>query len=118
VRPLSRRQRRLLAALLPAILAVAAVAAVLYWPSRGQAPYVPGAEVEGITAQLERTVPEDFTPVRFTDVTEEAGIDFRHFHGTRSTQLPEDMGSGLSAPAQRRRWPLHGRHGGRRRRRP
>jgi hypothetical protein len=34
--------------------------------------------------------------VRFTDVTRQAGIHFTHFHGTRSTQLPEDMGSGAA----------------------
>jgi hypothetical protein len=34
--------------------------------------------------------------VTFTDVTLEAGISFRHFEGTRSTQLPEDMGSGAA----------------------
>jgi len=34
--------------------------------------------------------------LRFTDVAEAAGIRFRHFHGRRSTQLPEDMGSGAA----------------------
>jgi hypothetical protein len=34
--------------------------------------------------------------VQFTDVTEKAGIHFEHFHGVRSTQLPEDMGSGAA----------------------
>ena len=32
--------------------------------------------------------------VTFTDVTNEAGIDFQHSGGTRSSLLPEDMGSG------------------------
>ena len=32
--------------------------------------------------------------VTFTDVTSEAGIDFQHSSGTRSSLLPEDMGSG------------------------
>ncbi len=32
--------------------------------------------------------------VTFTDVTNEAGIDFQHSSGTRSSLLPEDMGSG------------------------
>ena len=32
--------------------------------------------------------------VTFTDVTDEAGIDFQHSSGTRSSLLPEDMGSG------------------------
>ena len=35
--------------------------------------------------------------VTFTDVTVRAGIDFVHFQGgVRSTQLPEDMGSGVA----------------------
>jgi enediyne biosynthesis protein E4 len=34
---------------------------------------------------------------RFTDVTELAGLDsFRQFQGSRTSQLPEDMGSGLA----------------------
>ena len=36
-------------------------------------------------------------PVRFDDVTEEAGIRFRHFKGeTGKRYLPETMGSGLA----------------------
>jgi len=34
--------------------------------------------------------------VRFVDAAEAAGIRFRHFAGQRSTQLPEDMGSGAA----------------------
>ncbi len=41
-------------------------------------------------------VPADYPRVTFTDVTEKAGIHFQHFHGVRSTQLPEDMGSGAA----------------------
>ena len=37
-----------------------------------------------------------YPPVSFTDVTEQAGIHFQHFQGVRSTQLPEDMGSGAA----------------------
>lgn len=33
-------------------------------------------------------------PVQFRDVTLAAGIDFVHSHGSRSSLLPEDMGSG------------------------
>lgn len=35
------------------------------------------------------------TPVQFRDVTLAAGIDFVHSHGSRSSLLPEDMGSGV-----------------------
>jgi hypothetical protein len=58
--------------------------------------YTPGEAVEGITSELARKIPPGYQPVRFTDVTRKAGIDFAHFHGTRSTQLPEDMGSGAA----------------------
>jgi hypothetical protein len=34
--------------------------------------------------------------VAFRDVAEAVGLRFTHFHGRRSTQLPEDMGSGLA----------------------
>lgn len=43
-----------------------------------------------------RSLPSNYPRVKFTDVTEEAGIHFEHFHGVRSTQLPEDMGSGAA----------------------
>jgi Flp pilus assembly protein TadD len=58
--------------------------------------YRPGEAVEGLTAELERTLPPDYPRVTFTDVTAAAGIHFTHFHGTRTSQLPEDMGSGAA----------------------
>lgn len=59
-------------------------------------PYQPGDTVEGITRSLDRDIPADHARVRFTDAAPEAGLDFVHFYGTRSTQLPEDMGSGAA----------------------
>jgi enediyne biosynthesis protein E4 len=41
-------------------------------------------------------LPADYPHVQFKDVTERAGIHFQHFHGIRTTQLPEDMGSGAA----------------------
>jgi hypothetical protein len=38
----------------------------------------------------------DPSRVTFSDQAEAAGVRFRHFHGTRTSQLPEDMGSGLA----------------------
>src|SRR6266478_2548222 len=43
-----------------------------------------------------QNLPSDYPRVKFTDVTEQAGIHFKHFQGVRSTQLPEDMGSGAA----------------------
>jgi tetratricopeptide (TPR) repeat protein len=80
-----------------AFVAIAAVALLLLRPS--PEPYTPGAEVERgeeITRSLARALPPDAPQVRFTDATQEAGIRFEHFSGSRSMQLPEDMGSGLA----------------------
>ncbi|MFQ5876610.1 MAG: FG-GAP-like repeat-containing protein [Acidobacteriota bacterium] len=63
------------------------------------APYTPGADRgagEAITRRLERDLPEDVPAVRFTEVAGQSGLRFRHFQGTRSVQLPEDMGSGAA----------------------
>jgi tetratricopeptide (TPR) repeat protein len=58
--------------------------------------YRPGEVVDGVTSELARGLPEDYPRVVFTDVALQAGIDFRHFGGARSSQLPEDMGSGAA----------------------
>jgi hypothetical protein len=59
--------------------------------------YSPGEHVEGITNELERGLPPGFSPrVQFVDVAQQAGLRFTHFPATRSTQLPEDMGSGAA----------------------
>ena len=93
----SRRRRLLFKTLVPGVaFVVLGTVAVVLLQAGNDSPYVPGQEVEGITRELDRTVPEGFKPVRFRDVSREAGIDFVHFDGFRSTQLPEDMGSGVA----------------------
>jgi len=80
-----------------ATAALLATAVVLLRPK--PAPYTAGAEQAGsdeITHNLTRTPPSNLPPVRFEEGAAAAGIDFRHFHGTRSTQVPEDMGSGVA----------------------
>ena len=77
------------------ILIVAATILIVLALPEAQ-PYKSGEKVEGITSELERQLPKDYPRVTFTDVAIEAGIDFIHFHGIRSTQLPEDMGSGAA----------------------
>ena len=57
----------------------------------------PGQPVEGLTSILSRNAAENETPIRFKDVTADSGIHFRHFPATRSSLLPEDMGSGVAA---------------------
>jgi len=75
-------------------LGVATLAA-LRW-QRPEAAYRPGVDLVGVTSDLARTLPPDYPRVVFTDVTQQAGITFQHFSGTRSSQLPEDMGSGAA----------------------
>jgi enediyne biosynthesis protein E4 len=95
-----RRTRRSSQALTTAVLASVFVATAVVFgivqPWKAERPYVPGQGVEGITRELDRQAPASAPAVRFTDVAAEAGLDFRHFHGSRSVQLPEDMGSGLA----------------------
>jgi hypothetical protein len=64
-----------------------------------QAPLPPssgGQKARGMYRGVNRAPSTDYPRVTFTDVAEQAGIHFQHFHGTRSTQLPEDMGSGAA----------------------
>jgi hypothetical protein len=72
-----------------------ATAATLRW-RQPQLNYQPGEDREGITSDLARDLPANYPRVTFTDVTAQSGINFRHFSGTRSSQLPEDMGSGAA----------------------
>jgi hypothetical protein len=69
-------------------------AVVIFKPS--PKPYIPGEDIEGLTDELARSLPSDYPRVTFTDVSVGAGIDFRHFSDSRTTQLPEDMGSGAA----------------------
>ncbi len=89
------RRRTLRRLSLSGAVLVGGVLAVLLWPDGDEA-YVPGERVEGITDTLGRSLPEDHPPVAFTEVTEEAGLRFRHFEAVRSGRLPEDMGSGVA----------------------
>jgi enediyne biosynthesis protein E4 len=58
--------------------------------------YHPADEVAGLTATLNRDVPDGAPVVEFVNATIEAGIDFVHFSGRRTSQIPEDMGSGAA----------------------
>ena len=75
---------------------VCAVAVVFLLLRPVPPPYVPGTPVEGVTADLVRDLPAAVPTVRYTDASTEAGVVFKHFHGARSHQLPEDMGSGVA----------------------
>ena len=61
-----------------------------------QATYRPGQPVEGLTSELSRRLPPEYRPVTFVDVSRQAGITFRQFWRDRTSQIPEDMGSGAA----------------------
>ncbi|HET9384533.1 MAG TPA: VCBS repeat-containing protein, partial [Gemmatimonadales bacterium] len=70
--------------------------AVTVFALKPQAAYRPGQPVEGLTSELSRRLPSEYRPVTFVDVSREAGIAFRHFWRERTSQIPEDMGSGAA----------------------
>jgi enediyne biosynthesis protein E4 len=101
--PVFRRRRRtwrtnrlLMAGALLGLFGGTAAIVGIVRPWEAQRPYVPGERAEGITSSLEREAPGEAPTVLFTDEAAEAGIGFQHFHGARSVQLPEDMGSGVA----------------------
>ncbi|NIM13171.1 MAG: tetratricopeptide repeat protein [Candidatus Aminicenantes bacterium] len=97
-RKLGKRRRRLywtFGFLAVAIIVGITIGILLHRSSRPST-YRPGEKIEGITSKLSLNIPEEAPTPRFSDVTSQAGIDFRHFIGPRSSQLPEDMGSGAA----------------------
>lgn len=48
------------------------------------------------SALLDREIPKDAPNIRMVDGTAQAGIQFRHFDGVRSSTILEDMGSGVA----------------------
>ncbi len=86
-----------MAALLSTIAVVAAVAGVVVYRATRPEVRRPGEKLPEITAKLARNLPAEAPMPRFTDVTAAAGLaGFRSFAGDRTSQLPEDMGSGLA----------------------
>ena len=78
---------------LPVLVAVAIIALV---QRNRDVPYVPGQETEGITRSLDRELTRHASPLRFTEVSEQAGLRFEHFPFRRTSQIPEDMGPGVA----------------------
>ncbi|MCH8327492.1 MAG: CRTAC1 family protein [Candidatus Marinimicrobia bacterium] len=93
---LSDRRRRIITTSVVIALFVVGATAVVRLSTNRERPYRPGENIEGLTARLSRAIPDDYPRVTFTDATAEAGIEFRHFYGERTTQLPEDIGSGAA----------------------
>ena len=91
-----RRRRLLVRTASLAGLFVAAAGIAVWIGTRPEPTYRPGEVVQGLTADLARDLPPDYPRVTFSDVTAPAGIHFHHFSGHRTSQLPEDMGSGAA----------------------
>ena len=69
---------------------------IVYFKLRTAA-YRPDEQSPDITRSLARSLPPEAPHPRFNDVTREAGLGaFRSFVGDRTSQLPEDMGSGAA----------------------
>jgi tetratricopeptide (TPR) repeat protein len=93
---LPRRQRRLALTATFAGLFLGLAGIVAFFALKPPASYQPGQKVEGLTSDLSRNLPPDYPRVAFVDVSREAGIVFQHFWGQRTSQIPEDMGSGAA----------------------
>ncbi|MDX1389987.1 MAG: VCBS repeat-containing protein, partial [Acidobacteriota bacterium] len=96
---MGRRRRRVVwtsSFLVVGAIVGTALGAVLYRTLR-PTEYIPGEDNPEITRKLAKGLPEEAPSPRFTDVTADAGLaGFVHFVGERTSQLPEDMGSGLA----------------------
>ncbi len=92
---LSRRKKRIVWSSSLTLFLVIIIAAVI-WNEGESEEYLPGQEVEGLTSRLMRELPDDIPAVHFENVTEQAGIDFKHFYGERGSRITEDMGSGVA----------------------
>lgn len=92
----SRRRRYIFTTSIGIFIVIVVISITIWFISRPDSPYRPGEKIEGLTTELTRTLPDDYPRIIFVDATQDAGISFRHFSGKRSTQLPEDMGSGAA----------------------
>jgi enediyne biosynthesis protein E4 len=96
-RSLLRRwtHRRALTALGISVLAACAI--LVMTRKDDDAPYLPGEERADVTDVNRRSADGNGWGITWKDVAAASGIGFRHFAGgARSTQLPEDMGSGCA----------------------
>lgn len=96
---MSRRQQRIRLVVRWSLFGLAG--SLLFWAAlrvlSREREYRPGEAVEGITRDLERPSGNAGAGLRFADVSAEAGLgSFVTFAGTRTSQLPEDMGGGVA----------------------
>lgn len=92
---LSPRQRRLLGAGLATAVGTLVLGVAVWWMEARRSTDLADARI-GVTQEALQEARAESTPVRFTDVTAEAGIAMRHGAPERRRALPEDNGSGLA----------------------
>ncbi|HEV2493310.1 MAG TPA: CRTAC1 family protein [Terriglobia bacterium] len=92
----SRRQQLIVKHTLISASLLSVASAVWFVARPRVQPYTPGEDVKGITRELDRALPSGYPAIQFTNVAQQAGIGFQHFQAKRSSQLPEDMGSGAA----------------------
>ncbi|MCX6206873.1 MAG: CRTAC1 family protein [Bacteroidetes bacterium] len=92
---ISKRKRSIkVTSWIAAVFVVALLIVFFIIIKRNEKQYDPGEPINGITVELYKPVPKNHPEIEFADVSKTSGIDFTHFSGKRSEQLPEDMGSG------------------------
>jgi tetratricopeptide (TPR) repeat protein len=94
-----RREHRLqrVTRLLIVLVVIAVVGGYLIYRASRPETRKPGEKLDEITELLSLDLPEDAPRPDFVDVTGDAGLaDFETFVGERTSQLPEDMGSGAA----------------------
>lgn len=92
---LTHRHRLLLRTSVVGVIVLMGILALVFY-RRPSARYKPEERAAGIRAELEKRLPPNWPRVTFTEVAAQSGISFQHFYRERSTQLPEDMGSGAA----------------------
>jgi tetratricopeptide (TPR) repeat protein len=94
-----RRHRRLkrAATLSASILVLGAVLGYMAFVRGRTEVRRPDEKLDDITSKLSKNIPAEAPMPTFTEVTSEAGLDqFKTFVGSRTSQLPEDMGAGAA----------------------
>ena len=83
--------------ILSGVLALGVVVGVVWFLTTRPQQYRPDERPEDITSSLSQGIPAEAPKPNIVDVTREAGLaSFRTFVGQRTSQLPEDMGSGAA----------------------
>ncbi len=94
---MNKRQKLLLKWFLwGGLFSLTAILILIYMPKpEDPGALVEGTKVAGLTNKLGRDITDDKVSLDFSEVADEAGLNFKHFNDERQSLLPEDMGSGM-----------------------